>query len=31
VAHSLGCSEVAARVRVTRALGTLSRVLKGAH
>jgi RNA polymerase sigma-70 factor (ECF subfamily) len=31
VASSLGCSEVAARIRVTRALGTLSRVLKGAH
>jgi RNA polymerase sigma factor (sigma-70 family) len=31
VARSLGCSEVAARVRVTRALGALSRVLKGAH
>ena len=31
VANSLGCSEVAARIRVTRALGTLSRVLKGAH
>ncbi len=31
VASSLGCSQVAARIRVTRALGTLSRVLKGAH
>jgi RNA polymerase sigma-70 factor, ECF subfamily len=31
VADSLGCSEVAARIRVTRALGTLSRALKGAH
>lgn len=31
VASSLGCSEVAARIRVTRALGTLARVLKGAH
>jgi RNA polymerase sigma-70 factor (ECF subfamily) len=31
VARSLGCSEVAARIRVTRALGRLSRVLKGAH
>jgi RNA polymerase sigma factor (sigma-70 family) len=31
VASSLGCSEVAARIRVTRALGTLSRVMKGAH
>ena len=30
VADSLGCSEVAARIRVTRALGTLSRLLKGA-
>lgn len=30
VARSLGCSQVAARIRVTRALGTLSRVLKGA-
>jgi len=30
VAGSLGCSEVAARIRVTRALGTLSRALKGA-
>jgi RNA polymerase sigma factor (sigma-70 family) len=30
VASSLGCSEVAARIRVTRALGTLSRLLKGA-
>lgn len=30
VASSLGCSEVAARIRVTRALGTLSRKLKGA-
>ena len=29
VADSLGCSEVAARIRVTRALGTLSRLLKG--
>lgn len=31
VADSLGCSEVAARIRVTRALGTLSRGLKGAY
>jgi len=31
VADSLGCSEVAARIRVTRALSTLSRLLKGAH
>jgi len=31
VARSLGCSPVAARIRVTRALGTLSRVLKGAQ
>jgi len=31
VASSLGCSEVAARIRVTRALATLSRVLKGAQ
>jgi RNA polymerase sigma-70 factor (ECF subfamily) len=30
VADTLGCSEVAARIRVTRALGALSRVLKGA-
>jgi RNA polymerase sigma factor (sigma-70 family) len=30
VAAALGCSEVAARIRVTRALGTLSRRLKGA-
>jgi RNA polymerase sigma-70 factor (ECF subfamily) len=30
VASSLGCSEVAARIRVTRALGSLSRLLKGA-
>ena len=30
VASSLGCSELAARIRVSRALGTLSRVLKGA-
>jgi RNA polymerase sigma factor (sigma-70 family) len=30
VASSLGCSEVAARIRVTRALGSLSRILKGA-
>src|SRR5215218_8920145 len=30
VASSLGCSEVAARIRVNRALGALSRVLKGA-
>jgi RNA polymerase sigma factor (sigma-70 family) len=30
VAGSLGISEVAARIRVTRALGALSRVLKGA-
>jgi RNA polymerase sigma-70 factor (ECF subfamily) len=30
VARALGCSEVAARIRVTRALGTLSRLLKGA-
>ena len=30
VASSLGCSEVAARVRVTRALASLSRLLKGA-
>ena len=30
VAGSLGCSEVAARIRVTRALGALSRALKGA-
>ena len=30
VASSLGCSEVAARIRVTRALGTLSRLLRGA-
>ena len=29
VAASLGCSEVAARVRVTRALSSLSRLLKG--
>jgi RNA polymerase sigma factor (sigma-70 family) len=29
VARSLGCSEVAVRIRVTRALGTLSRALKG--
>ena len=29
VASSLGCSEVAARIRVTRALTTLSRLLKG--
>jgi RNA polymerase sigma factor (sigma-70 family) len=29
VAGSLGCSEVAARIRVLRALGALSRVLKG--
>jgi RNA polymerase sigma-70 factor (ECF subfamily) len=31
VARSLECSEVAARIRVTRALGALARVLKGAH
>lgn len=31
VALALGCSEVAARVRVTRALASLSRILKGAH
>jgi len=31
VADTLGCSEVAARIRVARALGTLSRLLKGAH
>jgi RNA polymerase sigma-70 factor (ECF subfamily) len=30
VAESLGCSEVAARIRVNRALGSLSRILKGA-
>jgi len=30
VASSLGCSEVAARIRVTRALGTLTRLLRGA-
>jgi RNA polymerase sigma-70 factor (ECF subfamily) len=30
VAGSLGCSEVAARIRVARALGTLSRLVKGA-
>jgi RNA polymerase sigma-70 factor, ECF subfamily len=30
VAGTLGCSEVAARIRVNRALGTLSRLLKGA-
>ena len=30
VAASLGCSEVAARIRVTRALSSLSRLLKGA-
>ncbi len=30
VAGSLGCSEVAARIRVTRALSALSRALKGA-
>jgi RNA polymerase sigma factor (sigma-70 family) len=30
VAGSLGCSEVAARIRVMRALGALSRALKGA-
>ena len=29
VAESLGCSEVAARIRVTRALSSLSRLLKG--
>ena len=29
VAHALGCSEVAARIRVTRALGSLSRLMKG--
>jgi RNA polymerase sigma factor (sigma-70 family) len=29
VATSLGCSEVAARIRVMRALGSLSRLLKG--
>ena len=29
VAKSLGCSEVAARIRVTRALSSLSRLLKG--
>ncbi|MEP6893552.1 MAG: sigma-70 family RNA polymerase sigma factor, partial [Gaiellaceae bacterium] len=29
VAKALGCSQVAARIRVTRALGSLSRVLKG--
>jgi RNA polymerase sigma-70 factor, ECF subfamily len=29
VAGTLGCSEVAARIRVTRALGSLSRLLKG--
>jgi RNA polymerase sigma factor (sigma-70 family) len=29
VARSLGCSEVAARIRVSRALGALSRILKG--
>jgi RNA polymerase sigma-70 factor (ECF subfamily) len=29
VAGSLGCSEVAARIRVTRGLGSLSRLLKG--
>ncbi len=31
IARTLGCSEVAARIRVTRALGTLSRVLKEAR
>jgi RNA polymerase sigma-70 factor, ECF subfamily len=31
IAGWLGCSEVAARIRVTRALGTLSRLLKGAQ
>jgi RNA polymerase sigma factor (sigma-70 family) len=31
VAGFLGCSEVAARIRVTRALGTLSRALEGVH
>ena len=30
VARALGCSQVAARIRVTRALGSLSRLLKGA-
>lgn len=30
VASSLGCSEGAARIRVTRAIGALSRALKGA-
>lgn len=30
VAGALGCSQLAARIRVTRALGTLSRLLKGA-
>jgi RNA polymerase sigma factor (sigma-70 family) len=30
VAAALGCSEVAARIRVSRALGTLSRRMKGA-
>ena len=29
VAGSLGCSEVAARIRVARGLGSLSRLLKG--
>jgi RNA polymerase sigma-70 factor (ECF subfamily) len=31
VAAALRCSEVAARIRVSRALGTLSRVLRGVH
>jgi RNA polymerase sigma-70 factor (ECF subfamily) len=31
VAVALGCSEVAARIRVSRALGTLSRRMKGAR
>jgi RNA polymerase sigma-70 factor (ECF subfamily) len=31
IALALGCSQVAARIRVTRALGALSRVLKAAH
>ena len=30
IAHSLGCSRVAARIRVTRGLTSLSRLLKGA-
>jgi RNA polymerase sigma factor (sigma-70 family) len=31
VARALGCSEIAARIRVTRALGSLSNYLKGAN